>query len=131
MERDFELSGEDIEYLESRERDWETIKEGENRWAIIHRFAVPGGYNHTETSVALLLPAAYPDVQIDMAYFHPALARADAKAIRNLSDQPLDGKTWQRWSRHRPADAWRPGVDNIETHLLYVTAFLESELQKT
>ena len=130
MKRQFDLPSEDAEYLDARQQDWETIKDGDNRWVIIHRFPIPAGYNQTETSVALLLQASYPDVQIDMAYFHPPLARVDAKGIRNLSDQPLDGKVWQRWSRHRPADAWRPGIDNIETHLLYVTAFLEQELQK-
>ncbi len=98
---------------------------------IIDGFAVPRGYNHTAVSVALLLHASYPDVQIDMAYFLPALVRADGRSIRALGDQSLDRKTWQRWSRHRVgADAWRAGVDNIETHLLFVTAFLEEELRK-
>jgi hypothetical protein len=66
-----------------------------------------------------------------MAYFNPALARDDGKQIGAVTPFQLDGKTWQQWSRHRSnVTDWRPGEDNIETHLLYVTAFLESELKK-
>jgi hypothetical protein len=129
MRRAFQLSEEDRDFLDSRNKPWETVLNGEARWLIIEGFDVPHGYNHTSAAVALLLQASYPDVQIDMAYFLPGLARLDGKEIKALSQMQLDEKTWQQWSRHR-VDHWRPGVDNIETHLLYVTAFLESELTK-
>lgn len=131
MRREFTLTNADRDFLESRNRPWEAILEGQNRWVIIEGFDVPKGYDHEVTLVALLLPAAYPDVQIDMAYFCPGLARADGKPIAALSPRQLDGKTWQQWSRHRVGnDAWQAGIDNIEKHLRYVTAFLESELLK-
>jgi hypothetical protein len=131
VRRAFALPEIDREFLDSRGKPWETLIEGQSRWVIIDGFALPRGYNHSVVAVALLLQDSYPDVQIDMAYFFPTLARADGKGIRALSDQPLDGKIWQRWSRHRVSEgAWRPGVDNIETHLLYVSAFLTQELSK-
>lgn len=131
MRRAFQLPAIDQEFLDSRNKPWETVLEGQIQWVIIEGFAVPAGYNHATASVALRLPPTYSDGQIDMAYFHPHLARADGKQIKALSPQQLDGKPWQQWSRHRVgADAWRVGFDNIETHLLYVTAFLESELTK-
>jgi hypothetical protein len=130
MRRAFTLSEIDREFFDFRGTSWETLIEGPSRWVIVDGLEVPQGYNHS-TVVALLLDASYPDVQIDMAYFFPALVRADGKAIGALSSQQLDGKVWQRWSRHRVgADAWRPGIDNIETHLLFVTEFLEEELRK-
>jgi hypothetical protein len=131
VRRAFTLPEIDREFLDSRGKQWETLIEGQSRWVIIDGFALPRGYNHSVVAVALLLQDSYPDVQIDMAYFSPALARADGKVIRALSDRSLDGKTWQQWSRHRVGEgAWRPGIDNIETHLLYVTAFLTQELSK-
>ncbi len=131
MRREFSLPATDREFLDSRGRPWETVLESGNRWVIIDGFDVPCGYNHTAVAVALLLQASYPDVQIDMAYFLPSLERADGRPILAIGNQSLDRKTWQRWSRHRVgADAWRAGIDNIETHLLFVTAFLEQELRK-
>ncbi|HXM49578.1 MAG TPA: E2/UBC family protein [Pyrinomonadaceae bacterium] len=129
--RAFKLPTADENFLEYRGSVWETIIEGQERWVITEDFAVPNGYNHKSVLVALLLPPTYPDVQIDMAYFSPELARSDSKMIRNLSSRQINGKDWQQWSRHRVGeDAWRPDIDNIQTHLLYVTAFLETELQK-
>jgi len=131
MRREFQLSAGDLEFLDSRNKPWETLIVNNVRWVIIEGFDVPNGYNNMIVTVALLLQPSYPDVQIDMAYFLPHLTRSDGKAIRALSALQLDGKTWQQWSRHRVgADAWRPGVDNIETHLFYVTSFLECELKK-
>jgi uncharacterized phage-like protein YoqJ len=130
MRRQFQLPSDDHEYLEALGKDWEAVIDAQNQWVIVGGFDVPNGYNHQAVSVALRLPATYPDVQIDMAYFFPDLARADGKQINALSPLALDGKTWQQWSRHRAADGWRPGIDNIETHLLYVRAWLESELKK-
>lgn len=129
--RAFKLLSVDENFLESRGRVWETIIEGQERWVIAEGFEIPNGYNQNSVLIALLLPPTYPDVQIDMAYFSPALARSDGKAVRNLSSRQIDGKEWQQWSRHRVGtDAWRPDVDNIQTHLLYVTSFLETELLK-
>lgn len=131
MRRAFQLPEPDRDFLEASAKSWETVIEGETRWVIIGGFDVPPGYNHAAVSVGLILPASYPDVQIDMAYFSPDLGRSDGKAINALSQQQLDGKPWQRWSRHRPDSAdWRPGFDNIETHLLYVRNWLEEEFQK-
>jgi hypothetical protein len=43
----------------------------------------------------------------------------------------LDGKQFQQWSRHRTgANPWRPGLDNVCTHLLLVNSWLEKELRK-
>lgn len=130
MRRDFKLPEVDQEFLSRKYNTWEAIRFNQNQWVIIERFDVPNGYNQSIVALALLISASYPDVQIDMAYFLPSLARTDGKPIGAISTIQLDGKTWQQWSRHRAPDGWNPGVDNVETHLLYVTNFLESELRK-
>lgn len=129
--RSFKLPPEDEQFLNDTFEFWETIIEENSRWVIIEKFHLPDGFNVREAAVALRIAPTYPDDQIDMAYFNPSLFRADDKAVRGLSPLNLDGKVWQQWSRHRVGnDAWRPDIDGIETHLLYVTAFLEGELKK-
>ncbi len=80
---------------------------------------------------ALRIEPNYPDTQIDMVYFSPSFTRADNKAIKAVTAQNFDGKIWQQWSRHRTGkNPWRPGVDDISTHLLLVDYWLKSELNK-
>lgn len=130
MRRQFQLGESDVAHLESLGVPWETIINGGSQWLIVHRFAVPPGYTVETVVVALLIAPGYPDVQIDMAYFSPALVRTDGKAIPQITDQAIDGKTFQRWSRHRTdADPWRPGIDNVGTHLVQVGEWLRREMR--
>lgn len=131
MRREFELREEDESFLERRGFAWETIRDGGVLWVLIHGFPLPDGYNHPEASVAVMMTPGYPDAQLDMAYFHPALNRADGKPVERLTPQNLDGKVWQQWSRHRtPQNPWRSGFDNLETHTLMVEEWLKREFQK-
>ena len=57
-------------------RPWETAIDGQSRWLLIHEFPVPDGYTVAHVSVALSIGATYPDTQIDMVYFRPALERS-------------------------------------------------------
>ena len=130
MRRQFELPESDVEHLESRGLPWETVVEGGSQWLLVHNFPVPIGYNVVAATVSLLIAPGYPDVQIDMAYFSPSLSREDGKAIPQVCGQVIDGKTYQRWSRHRTAeDPWRVGVDDIGTHLMQVAEWLRRELR--
>jgi hypothetical protein len=129
MRRAFQLPEDDEECLAARGLTWEALLEGGAKWLIIPGYAIPEGYNHRAADLALRMPPSYPDDQIDMAYFHPALALACARAIRQLTPHSLDGKQYQQWSRHRtPANPWRPGLDNVCTHLLQVDSWLRREL---
>ena len=134
MRRQFELPSFDTQYLQTLGLKWETIAEhgGKKRWLLLHDWPVPtDGYNVGLAIVALLIAPGYPDAQIDMAYFHPPLARKDGKAIGALASHNLDGKTFQRWSRHRTKEApWRPGEDDVSSHLVLVTDWLEREFEK-
>ena len=66
-----------------------------------------------------------------MVFFFPALARKDNQSIGAIqSAQALDGKSFQRWSRHRTATApWRPGEDDVSSHLVLVDDWLEREFK--
>jgi hypothetical protein len=66
-----------------------------------------------------------------MVYVLPHLARKDGVGINNLSGQSIDGTDWQRWSRHRTgANPWRPGVDDLSTHLFLVDDWFAREFLK-
>ena len=130
MRREFSLPPEDLAFLDEMGWPWEAIRDGNQMWLLIHEYPVPDGYRIKATSVALQLATTYPEAQIDMAYFCPGLSRVDGRGIRQLADHHLDGKVWQRWSRHRTAqNPWQPGVDGLETHMLLVREWLVRELR--
>ena len=129
MRQAFQLPEEDQMCLIARGFPWESVIENNAKWLILPEYSIPMGYNHRSVSVALRIPPSYPDADIDMVYFFPALALASGKTIRQLSPMQLDGKQYQQWSRHRTkANPWRPGLDNVCTHLLQVDSWLEKEL---
>lgn len=130
LRREFTLPPEDVSFLNEMGWAWEAIRDRNRMWLVIHQYRVPKGYQINSTSVALQLAATYPEAQIDMAYFYPILSRADGVGIRKLTNQQIDGKIWQRWSRHRTTqNPWQPGVDGVETHMLLVGEWLKRELQ--
>jgi Prokaryotic E2 family E len=131
MRRAFQLAEEDEECLAARGLPWEAVIENGTKWLIFPHYPIPEGYNHSTASAALRIKPSYPDDDIDMVYFFPALALTNGRAITQLTPFPLDGKPYQQWSRHRtPANPWRPGLDNVCTHLLQVDNWLERELKK-
>lgn len=130
LRRQFELLEFDREYLDGRALVWETIIEGKTRCVLLIGYEIAAGYIYDNVNIALELPQSYPDTEIDMVYFNPHLARVDGVAIRQISDRTIDGKAWQRWSRHRTsANPWRRGYDCIETHMLLVDEWLDRELR--
>lgn len=129
LRREFQLPAEDLLYLDGLSLEWEAVNDGRAAWLIIHEWRLPDGYTLSEVSLALMIPPNYSDSQIDMVFFRPGLARADGQAIRALSSQTIVGTEWQRWSRHRTgANPWRPGEDDIASHLGLVDHWLRCEL---
>lgn len=128
--RGFQLPEEDQECLSANDLEWEAVVEGGTKWLIIPSYPIPEGYNHRLAKVALRIPPSYPDADIDMVYFNPPLALNSGKPIRQLSTLAIDGLQFQQWSRHRTSvNPWRPGVDNVCTHLLQVNNWLARELR--
>lgn len=130
MRREFQLPERDVEFLDASGRDWETLRQGGQAggWLLIYRFPIFPGYNQPEVMVALQITPSYDTTEIDMAYVFPALSRTDGKGIPNLTFTAIDGRQFQRWSRHRSGDnRWRPGVDYVGTHLGLVESWFERE----
>jgi hypothetical protein len=128
--RQFMLPAEDTAWLDAQAFQYDLVVDGTPR-VVVYGIALPTGYIIDRVDVNVRIDPGYPDAQIDMAYFYPALARKDGRAIRATSPDRFDGKVWQRWSRHRtPANPWRPGVDNLSTHFALIEHWLKRELVK-
>jgi hypothetical protein len=127
--RDFQLASHDIENLDNLGLPWETIRDPAGvLLLVISGWKLPAGYNVPTAQITLVIPQGYPDTQIDMAFFLPGLARADGKAINNLSFVNWTLGRFQQWSRHRtPAHPWRPGIDDVSTHLSLADDWLRRE----
>ncbi len=122
------LPEEDLEYLNaSWPGQWELVSEGDKAGVIIKNYRLPGGYTPEKSDLLLLIPGDYPAAMIDMFYFNPEVLREDGSSIAALAEEGHFQRTWQRWSRHYK---WRPGMDNIATHTIFVNNQLESELPK-
>lgn len=129
MRRAFPLPANDVQYLESTGFQWETVIEGNARWLLIHGRPTHADYDPPVAVTALQITPGYPDSQLDMVWFSPALTPRCGKQVRKLSTQRLDGRDFQRWSRHRtPENPWRSGEDDVATHLLLVDHWLIREV---
>ena len=129
MRRQFDLTERDRVFLEARSLVWETIIENNQRWLIIHAYRIVGGYDHSYAMAAINISSGYPDTQLDMVYFYPHLALSNGRFIGALTSHHLDGKIWQRWSRHRTQqNPWRAGLDDLSTHFALVDYWLEREV---
>jgi Prokaryotic E2 family E/Multiubiquitin len=127
----FKLLPNDLAFLNSLGLRWEAVLDGKVMCVLISDWPLPPGYNVDVVDVHVRMNEGYPDVQIDMAYFAPALARRDGRGINGLSNLAFDGRQWQQWSRHRTANSpWRIGEDDLSTHMPYVFDWLGQELRK-
>jgi len=131
VRRQFSLPEADEASLAARRLPWETLIEAGVRWLIVHDFPVPSGYNQDKVLVAIRIETGYPDAPLDMVYVFPPLARQDGHSIGALSQQRLDGKMYQRWSRHRtPHNPWRAGEDDLTIHLQLIEYWFEREFRR-
>lgn len=118
----FLLSSDDTEYLDNTFPGWEAI---EGRWVLLHSFPIRPGFNVKSVTAAIHIPPAYPATQLDMVYFYPAVLREDGEVIGATSyTQTIDGKPFQRWSRHYRPGTWQPNEDNLATHVMAISDWL-------
>ena len=98
---------------------------------ILKNWSLPvGKYNFVKSDLLIIIPNGYPEVRPDMWYFNPPiyLAPSNKPARQTQANISFEGKAWQRWSRHYPANEWRSGVDGIHTFLKKVQTALECAL---
>jgi hypothetical protein len=131
LRRQFGLLGQDVQFLEDYGLPWETIVDG-SQWVLLHDFPVPEQYNCNCVITAIRMETGYPNAPLDMVYFYPPLERVDGEKI-GAADviQKVDGKDYQRWSRHRSeANPWKPGQDDLFSHITLIEDWLCREFAK-
>lgn len=125
------LLPEDNIFLENLENQVDLLHERNLNWLILRDYPIPEGYKVVKSDVAILIPNNYPAGRLDMAYYYPALIRKDDKHIGALSNQNIEGKVYQRWSRHRTStNPWNAELDNLESHLDLMLNCLKAEFKK-
>jgi Prokaryotic E2 family E len=111
------LTEEDAAFLRSTGWRFETKPDGEGVALIIYEYPLPAGYSIERSDLLLRLPRGFPDAAPDMFWFSPEVRYAGGSGPPATGERlDLEGRTWQRWSRHL-ATAWRPGIDNLQTYL--------------
>jgi hypothetical protein len=118
-------------FLDHYGLQWEAIVDG-GPWILMHGFPMLPGASHAFVTVATRMTTGYPIAALDMLYVYPALSRKDGRAIPcTEAMQMLDGKQYQRWSRHRTvANPWVPGEDSLETHIYLVEEYFRAEFTR-
>jgi len=130
LRRDFDLPEEDVQFLNSLNLTWEAIKEGNARAVILCGFPMSQLFQPTEVNLKIKIPNDYTSgAALDMFFTDVPVTRADGAAIKALTESAVfNAKKWWQWSRHYPKDTkWRPGTDNLGTHICFVQHVLDEE----
>lgn len=124
---DFELSDDDIGFLDSDFKGWQTIISDVERGIIIKNHLLPEGYNCQKVEIMILIPQDYPVAALDMFYISPEITKTNSRNIEALDNETHFNRQWQRWSRHYQ---WQAGIHSIATHLQVVKNSLIEELER-
>lgn len=129
---DFSLPEEDEILLKNSFSTWETVKDNNVNWVIIHDFdLIPKEYGCNNITVAFEIPVNYPIAQIDMFYVYPPLSLPNKQIPRTEGSRNICSKTFQRWSRHRTSkNPWQPGLDNVYSQVMLTEEMLEREVNR-
>ena|ERR1700722_10818841 len=131
MRRQFVLPEDDVIFLDGLGLAWDTIADQGMQWVLIYNYPICSGYKTDSTCIAVKIETGYPRSALDMAYFFPCLFRKDGILINATSIQVIDGKQFQRWSRHRTAEnPWREGIDDLSTHISLIDFWFKQEFLK-
>ena len=106
----------DSEFLERAGIEHRVFEDGGMLNVELIDFPLPTGLSASKANVLFRLSPNYPDTAPDMWWVIPHLVRTGGGAIAATeSIEQYEGRQWQRWSRHLDADAWRSGIDGIES----------------
>jgi hypothetical protein len=107
----------DREFLAEKNLKFSASRVGADTHVVIHDFDFPEAYTPRKANLLIILPAGYPNANLDMFWTEPVVKLANGTVpARADSHTAYNGVSWQRWSRHFQ-NAWRQGVDNLRTFL--------------
>lgn len=126
----FEVLQKDSEYLQQVFGNFKTVIDQGHRWLIVDNYVLPPGYSHKEITLAIEIPGLYPQAEIDMFYTYPRIYLSNGTTPPCTEvNQMIDGKNYQRWSRHRSGiSQWNPAIDSVITHFSLIEESLFREV---
>jgi hypothetical protein len=105
----------DEQYLTEKGFQFEIKQSDKEVLLVLKNWSLPDNYTPTLVDLLIRIVPGYPLAPLDMFWTFPAVKLAGGGWPLNADvHQQLDGRSWQRWSRHYE---WRPGVDNIRTFI--------------
>lgn len=110
----------DLDFLREKEIDFTATRTGDDVHIVVRGFSFPEQYTPRTADLLIILPAGYPNANLDMFWTRPDVKLANGNWPQNC-DAHADyaGVTWQRWSRHFKT-AWRQNVDSLRTFLVTI-----------
>lgn len=128
----FEVLPKDDEYLKQVFGDFRTIIDQGRRWLVVENYQLPDGYSHKQVTLAIEIPSLYPQAEIDMFYTCPRIYLPNGVTPSCTEvEQIIEGKSYQRWSRHRShVSQWNPVIDSVVTHFSLIEESLLREVQQ-
>ena len=117
----------DISYLAARWPGHTITQEGASVIVVLAGYELPAGFQPRHVDLCLMLPFGFPETQPDMFWANPTVTLHGRPPAATEITQQIIGRTWQRFSRHLPAGAWRPGIDNLQSWVSMIGTMLERE----
>jgi hypothetical protein len=107
----------DRDFLRDKHPNHTVKRVGEETHVVIPDFDFPAAYTPRKANLLIILPAGYPNANLDMFWTQPVVMLANGSwPTRADNHATYDGVSWQRWSRHFQTP-WRQGVDNLRTFI--------------
>lgn len=115
-------------YLKGKGFVYETFAQTNGAlFLVIRDYIIPANLFPNKADLLVKIPPLYPQSQMDMFWLNPdvrLVANRQYPNAANVFEKYLD-ENWQRFSRHYSTEAWRPNVDSLANHLIYVERCLE------
>ena len=104
---------------EQRHGEVQELRQSDGWTFLVYRdFRLLPEFRPDKVDLLVKLPPTFPDAAPDMFWIQPpVVVAATGAAPRGTTMETLLGQTWQRFSWHLAAGAWRAGVSDLRDFL--------------
>ena len=122
------LLEDDEQYLKDKGFNYQMYPQTDGTiFLVIREYAMTANLLPEKADLLVKIPPLYPLAQMDMFWIRPAVRLVSNNQYPQAADVFEDylGLSWQRFSRHYITHPWRPGIDSLVSHLIFVQRCLE------